>query len=642
MGSPIALLRDNFENNTIDPCWVSGVSGSATVAETSGQARLTLPSSTAGSHSAFYRSSGLYDLTGDGFVWNTQTMVATGVAASAFCQLITSDQTQQLYWRQLSGTLTARTIVAGVDSQLFSVSWNASTHKYLRIRESGGTIYWDSSTNGTSWTNRASVANPFAVTDLYVQFAASCGNVASPGSFRLDDVNLVLPTSSATWQETTADWSISNRLRPVTLAATANGEGVVVTADSMDETTRALSGNLRYFAGPIGSASGGYLALTEYASLVLAQASAFPIPVSGRVDLPSFADARYMRLYHRSTDASAHTLREFVPRRMVQAEDIEAESIRAINIAAGAVTADKIYVLSLSAVSASMGALHMDGVIDIDTNGGIYQGTGTFDTPTTGLKIYNASGIGKLGLYSSATEQVTIDSNGLGITGPAFGYGLYNASPVTLPRVNMLQWSKSSGSQAASIVGSSSSQLLMLADKITLAIPLNSSDSYGLNLQANGAHSLTADTFAIGYGGASGPTALTVQTNASNGGSVRVHGSLQTIRSSGSALFAMDGTVSGAGLTIANNATATPFGNTNNFGGLLLVADTTVTGVCAMFLVGASIALVSQSSGSPFTTTSGTASKINVYLNSGVLTIENKNGSSITFNVLGFRARTQA
>jgi hypothetical protein len=431
MSFAIALLRDDFENNTIDPLWATVIAGSAIATEAAGRATLTLPASTAGTHSAYYRTAAAYDLTGDACVFNVQTMVATGVAATVTLDLF-GDANNVLRWRQLSNTITARVVVAGVDTQQYTATWSSTTYKYLRIRESGGTIFWDSSTNGTSWTNRASIAAPWAVTNLTVQFGASCGNVASPGTLKLEDLNLILPAPSATWRDTTADWSISNRLRSVTLASDGGKQGVIVTADTMD-ASRALGGTLRYFAGPLGSSSGGYLQLTEYASLVLAQASAFPIPISGRVDLPSLVDARYMRLYHRSIDASSHTLYEFVPRRLVQADDIEAESIQAMNIGAGQITADKIFVLSLAAITASMGALHMDGVIDIDVAGGIYQGSGSFASPTTGLKLFNSGGVGKLSGYNATVEQITLDADGklkagagvvlldasgVGITGP--------------------------------------------------------------------------------------------------------------------------------------------------------------------------------------------------------------------------------
>lgn len=62
------------------------------------------------------------------------------------------------------GSIAAYKVVAGVQSQVASGTYNSSTHKWLRIRESGGTIYWDYSTDGITWTNFTSLANPFAIT----------------------------------------------------------------------------------------------------------------------------------------------------------------------------------------------------------------------------------------------------------------------------------------------------------------------------------------------------------------------------------------------------------------------------------------------------------------------------------------------
>jgi hypothetical protein len=39
-------------------------------------------------------------------------------------------------------------------------------HKWLRFREAGTTLYWDYSTDGSSWTNLNSLANPFGTTSF--------------------------------------------------------------------------------------------------------------------------------------------------------------------------------------------------------------------------------------------------------------------------------------------------------------------------------------------------------------------------------------------------------------------------------------------------------------------------------------------
>lgn len=52
------------------------------------------------------------------------------------------------------------------------------------------------------------------------------------------------------------------------------------------------------------------------------------------------------------------------------------------------------------------------GVISIGTSGGIYQGSGTFASPTTGLKIFNSSGIGIIAGYNSGTVQWQAGTDG--------------------------------------------------------------------------------------------------------------------------------------------------------------------------------------------------------------------------------------
>lgn len=47
----------------------------------------------------------------------------------------------------------------------------------------------------------------------------------------------------------------------------------------------------------------------------------------------------------------------------------------------------------------------IDGVLDIGTAGGIYQGSGTFASPSTGLKIWNSSGVGAIAGYNAGTWQ---------------------------------------------------------------------------------------------------------------------------------------------------------------------------------------------------------------------------------------------
>lgn len=54
---------------------------------------------------------------------------------------------------------------------------------------------------------------------------------------------------------------------------------------------------------------------------------------------------------------------------------------------------------------AANGMATFEGFVSLGTNGGIYQGTGTAGSPTTGLKIWRDSGIGRIAGYNSGTLQ---------------------------------------------------------------------------------------------------------------------------------------------------------------------------------------------------------------------------------------------
>lgn len=408
MGAPIATLRDNFEDNSLANTWQAFTSGSATIAETGQELRITLPSSTAGAHSGVVRSNSRYDLTGDSFDVNIDTMVSTSVAATAAWTL-QIDSDNRLLWRQVGGTLTAETTIGGVTTVRYTVAWNASTYKYLRIREASGNVLWESSSNGTSWTTRATVSAPFAVSDLEIVFNASCGNVASPGSFRIEDVNLIRPALTTNWRWTQVVWPLFERTKTISLAIDTAGtvQGYIVTADGVD-VNGAPSGNVRYWSGP---ADGGRV-LTEQPNQAAAEAMAVNYPLDGRFDLPSTIEARCFRMYHRSIDGASYTLREVYPRRLVQSDDMEAETIKTLHLAAGVVTADKISVQSLAAITANIGSAVISDWLTIGTSGGIYQGSGTPGSPTTGLKLWNVGGIGKLAGYNGGTEQFAIDTDG--------------------------------------------------------------------------------------------------------------------------------------------------------------------------------------------------------------------------------------
>jgi hypothetical protein len=73
-----------------------------------------------------------------------------------------ADDSNKLFFTVSSTVLQCFKVVVGVQTQVGSnVTYDAAVHKWLRFREAGTTLYWDYSTDGSSWTNLNSLANPF-------------------------------------------------------------------------------------------------------------------------------------------------------------------------------------------------------------------------------------------------------------------------------------------------------------------------------------------------------------------------------------------------------------------------------------------------------------------------------------------------
>lgn len=99
------------------------------------------------------------------------------------------DSNSRIFYQFTGGNMNFSKTVGGVTSAITAgITWNSVTHKFVRIREYGGTTFLDTSSDRMTWTNRASLANPFAVTALRFQIIGGTYNVSvAPGTFTLDN-----------------------------------------------------------------------------------------------------------------------------------------------------------------------------------------------------------------------------------------------------------------------------------------------------------------------------------------------------------------------------------------------------------------------------------------------------------------------
>jgi hypothetical protein len=105
------------------------------------------------------------------------------------------------------------------------------------------------------------------------------------------------------------------------------------------------------------------------------------------------------------------------------------------------------YTTDILQIKNSDGKGYIVGSLYLDTNGGIYQGTGTFASPTTGLKIWNDSGVGRIGGYNATVLQWYAGTDGKLYAGGGAvflsegGFGL--ALPAVSSSVSSVSWYKS-------------------------------------------------------------------------------------------------------------------------------------------------------------------------------------------------------
>jgi hypothetical protein len=186
------LISDNFNDNSFDfSKW--SYTGLGSVLETNQE----IEQSNAGA----YQGNSFYSIA---------TFALTGSAASInivdkqhpywafFLQDAQTSATNGLGWNIDGGTtLRAQKLVTSATTDVATVTFNAVTHKYLRIMEASGTIYWDYSSDGTNWNNLGSTATPITITALYYTVTVNQGpggNVTS----KFDDVNWASTATSFT------------------------------------------------------------------------------------------------------------------------------------------------------------------------------------------------------------------------------------------------------------------------------------------------------------------------------------------------------------------------------------------------------------------------------------------------------------
>jgi hypothetical protein len=278
----LSTLQDNFNGSPNPAKWddSSGVVHTAgelhvptTLYPTPGYSRRTSVGSfdgTATTHQVKFVSWG----------FDAGTDMEFRVVTSAQEKTVTA--TNRLFFLMEAGVLYAQAIVGG--STIVNVNTTPGAPVWVRFREDAGTFYWDTSTDGSSWTNFTSVATSslFDLTNVKSEFWAGNwnGNSTQPDAV-FDDLNSVsvnLTAASGTATAGGGTTALTVTVSASTGVASASGGTAALAATVIAATgTATAAGGTTAFAITLTAAAG---AATAAGGTAIASATSGTINVT--------------------------------------------------------------------------------------------------------------------------------------------------------------------------------------------------------------------------------------------------------------------------------------------------------------------------------------------------------------------------
>lgn len=194
----LETLQDNFNDNSIDTGkWAPDFFYGGTVQETSQQIKITLPAASGNGPFAYMDSLNSYSIAGS--YTKVELISISGQVDQTVLSVYSNPQNYEADFIIQSGTVYIRrySYPPVSDLVLTTFPYSPIQHRWLRIRESSGTFYWDTSPDGIVWTNHASIAHSVSTLGWKTYFqAASFYGVSNGGYAIFDNFNIEYYTPS--------------------------------------------------------------------------------------------------------------------------------------------------------------------------------------------------------------------------------------------------------------------------------------------------------------------------------------------------------------------------------------------------------------------------------------------------------------
>ncbi|MFJ2178883.1 LamG domain-containing protein [Streptomyces sp. NPDC087851] len=178
---PLATFSDDFDDDTVDPVLWPGSYGG--VSEVGGRARIPLiPGGTAS-----YQSARQWTLAGSRFTIKVAKLPGAGGSSAAAARVMVNSTTSGtrvgFTYNAVTGSLRLVSEVGFSDAAGVTLTYSAIDHLWLRLREQGGTLYWETSGDGITWTVGRSLATPAWVTTQQVVVDLPVSRTGGTGDF---------------------------------------------------------------------------------------------------------------------------------------------------------------------------------------------------------------------------------------------------------------------------------------------------------------------------------------------------------------------------------------------------------------------------------------------------------------------------
>lgn len=241
----LTALVDNFNAGTLGPEWGNSYGGTAVVG---GRARVPCTTAYAGCQTGY-----AWTLAGAGFFVQVPTVPAVSTAtveayAAVMVQGVVEGTRVGFSINAVTGQIRFASEVDYWDDDAVVLTYDPVAHLFLRLTEDGTNLLWDTSPDGTTWTNRRTLATPTWIdTDIDV-CALDMSAHRDAGTADVAEFDLFNTLSNGAVYTGTATGSAQS-------AATATGVRTAVgTATGSAETAATATGVAIYQGTATGSA----------------------------------------------------------------------------------------------------------------------------------------------------------------------------------------------------------------------------------------------------------------------------------------------------------------------------------------------------------------------------------------------------